>query len=198
MSTLFGMPNLLRSYVLDCYNSGETKIRVHGNGFLQLDIDKDTRLHFWGDPRIPKQKVDSGWHDHTFTFFSSVLKGQLKHISYKVVSDPCGGFEGYRATPREGSDTKLEKVGRRFNLYVDEMLTINEGESYGFAQFKTHYSTTDKPTITLMKKMPEAKGMSFPVVYCPVGLEPDNTFNRHGFDQELLYRIAFDIIGRER
>lgn len=46
--------------------------RVHGNGFIQLDVTPRTRLHFWS-PEIPRQKVATPIHDHVFGFVSYVI-----------------------------------------------------------------------------------------------------------------------------
>jgi hypothetical protein len=46
--------------------------RVHGNGFIQVDLTADTRLHVWGDKRIPRQNVYTPIHDHVFGFESTI------------------------------------------------------------------------------------------------------------------------------
>lgn len=39
--------------------------RIHGNGFLQIDLDPLRRMHVW-DHRWPRQIRDSSIHDHAF------------------------------------------------------------------------------------------------------------------------------------
>ncbi len=50
--------------------------RIHGNGFIQVDLDELHRLHLW-DVMIPRQSVDSSIHDHAFGFESRTLQGML-------------------------------------------------------------------------------------------------------------------------
>lgn len=202
MMHLFGMTNLLHAYIRCGRAFDGINPRVHGNGFIQLDVDPKTRLHFWGDPRIPRQRVDSGWHDHSFDLFSCVLKGRLTHITYKVHGDQLRGqFYGYRAVEQPGTqNTELKRIVHsddvtpaKFDLVVDETFQIKEGETYGFQHGKVHYSSASEPTITLMKKF-GTDGYGRPVVYCPVGLEPDNEFHRDGFSQEMLWDIVMDMV----
>ena len=47
--------------------------RVHGNGFIQVDLTHDTRLHVWGDKRIPRQNTYTPIHDHVFGFKSHLV-----------------------------------------------------------------------------------------------------------------------------
>ena len=65
----------------------ELEPRVHGNGFIQCDLPHRKRLHIWGHPAIPRQKVSSPIHDHVFSFASIVLVGRLVNIVYKAVSN---------------------------------------------------------------------------------------------------------------
>jgi len=58
--------------------------RVHGNGFVQLDLTERSRLHIWGDPRIPKQKVATPIHDHVFGFESTIIVGRVISLTYAV------------------------------------------------------------------------------------------------------------------
>ena len=58
--------------------------RQHGNGFFQLDLYNEYRLHVW-DPAYPlPQKVATPIHDHRFAFESLVLYGTQKHVTYNI------------------------------------------------------------------------------------------------------------------
>lgn len=199
MSTpLYGMSNLLVDYIRTARYTSNPQLRVHGNGFIQLDVDRKTRLHFWGDPRIPRQRVDSGWHDHAFSAFSTVLKGEMHNLCYKAEESPVGQYYAYHPTRRQGTeDTTLAPHGTdttRFDLALTDMFTIREGETYGFAHGQVHYSSARVPTITLMKKMDTAMEPFLATVFCPIGLQPDNDFNRDAFPQELLWAIVDDMV----
>ena len=57
--------------------------RLHGNGFIQLDLGDDQRLHIWSPDLPPAQRVSTQIHDHQF--FDS-LPG-LRRLARKVVID---------------------------------------------------------------------------------------------------------------
>src|SRR3546814_5268128 len=92
--------------------------RVHGNGFIQLDLTERGRLHIWGDPRIPRQKTATPIHDHVFGFESTVVVGRLVNLVFSIVYCESGGFEVYAPSIREGEDTVLGPTGHRVIPYV--------------------------------------------------------------------------------
>jgi hypothetical protein len=50
-------------YSYDELRDSDNYPRVHGNGFIQLDLPDGKRLHVW-DEDIPRQKVNTSMHDH--------------------------------------------------------------------------------------------------------------------------------------
>ena len=73
--------------------TADRRPRVHGNGFIQLDLTDRRRLHVWGDHRIPRQSVPSTIHDHTFSFKSTIILGQLVHREIGIFPDTSGAYE---------------------------------------------------------------------------------------------------------
>ena len=59
-------------------------IRVHGNGFLQLDLPDDCRLHIFAHPALPSQRQSTHIHDRRFGFGSKVLRGRLVNVCYSL------------------------------------------------------------------------------------------------------------------
>lgn len=98
--------------------------RVHGNGFIQLDLDETMRLNVWGHPEIPHQSQTSKIHDHRFSFISHVIIGALTNIEYRINYDQTAfrsaPFDIYRPVPRQGQDTELVNTGVTVRLYVIE------------------------------------------------------------------------------
>ncbi len=85
-------------------------IRVHGNGFIQIDISSLTRVHVFGHPLIPRQLTPTPIHDHRFGFHSMVLAGCLVNVDWKfhnvgrphthavcLYPPPGGGIGGHQA-----------------------------------------------------------------------------------------------------
>ena len=169
--------------------------RVHGNGFVQLDLSASVRLHVWGDSRIPRQKTDTPIHNHTFGFTSYVLKGAIEQRVYRVSED---GFyekvyQPHLATVRHGEDTVLAPVGEKVGLGLDCQATriVRAGESYAMQAGEIHESRPLEPSVTIIvKDGPSLSQCGLPpLVYVRDGIEPDNAFDRYATPQELLWEI---------
>lgn len=170
--------------------------RVHGNGFIQLDLDKVRRLHIFGDPDIPRQRVMTPIHNHTFGFMSTVYRGALTNLTMDFHS----GVEGILATHaeyvariRDGEDTILVATGEVGQVEVDhwKSFTCGAGASYHFARDDFHMTVEHGPTITVIEKDAPtlAQGGAPPRVLCPVSLKPDNDFNRYQASPSTLWEI---------
>ncbi len=166
--------------------------RVHGNGFIQLDLGEQKRLHIWGHPAIPRQIVDTGIHDHRFDFTSTVIAGRLINARYHPGN--ATRYKIYTPQTREGEDTILCETGASMMVANPTMIMVREGEKYGMFARDFHESFTDRPSATVMTKLgsthPEA-----PRVLVPLGKEPDNDFNRNVFENDFLWGIIKEVIG---
>lgn len=170
------------------------KPRVHGNGFIQLDLDERRRLHVWGDPRIPRQKVNTPIHDHVFGFRSWVLRGRIINIQYHLTWKD-GGYRLWEARAAKGEDTKLVRMERRG---LCEMLpwttrAIPAGESYAIRPFVFHEAIATELTVTIIDKdaptLVQNSSGNRPRVAILEGQEPDNNFDRGSFNTATLWRI---------
>lgn len=165
------------------------KPRVHGNGFIQLDLVPGgvVRLHVWHQ-ELPRQAVDTGIHDHRFNFESLVLKGSMLSICYEAKPHPDGVYNVYRAVASTGEDTALVPMQQRVNAVVSNVTRCNAGETYSLAPGYLHRSEPINGSCsTLMWKGTTAT--ITPRVLCPVGLTPDAAFNRHAFDESMLWQF---------
>lgn len=188
------------------------KPRVHGNGFIQLDLTKGSRLHIFGDPRIPKQKTRTPIHDHVFSFESRVIVGRLINVVYDFIErpkqSPTAEFRIYFSQTREGDDTILvpgDTYGSVSVINTDMVMasTCMGGNKYTMPSYWFHESIApDGPTATIITKygLTQAQGGGSPRVLVPVGVEPDNEFNRHHeADEDNLWRIIEQTLaGRKR
>lgn len=174
--------------------SSAARPRVHGNGFVQLDLTERRRLHVWGDPRIPRQVVPSQIHDHTFSFRSRIVVGQLVHRTISVVKDPAGGYDLYKAVVNHGEDTRLLKQPGRVSATITNECLIAAGEQYTFQATRFHETLAPWPCVTVIEKDGPtlSQGGPAPRVLVPARLEPDNTFDRYQTSPELLWQIIFE------
>ena len=170
------------------------KPRVHGNGFIQLDLSERKRLHIWGDRRVPCQAVPSTMHDHTFSFRSTVFRGQLVHRSIYLLPLAQGAYRKYTAVTNQGDDTRLIASEKRYDAVIGREELFKEGDSYEFSARKFHETVILWPCVTVIDKDGPtlAQGGPSPNVLIPFNLEPDNTFNRYQVPTELLWQVIFD------
>lgn len=161
--------------------------RVHGNGFIQLDLPDGFRLHIWDD-EIPKQKVNTSKHDHAFGFESTVICGQLKNITYHIAPSYTGAWMVHTPQRRDGTeDTKLVSTGERVGISRMWPEKIETGQSYSFAPQVFHETLYEGTTATILRKTERLDVV--PRILVPYDEEPDNEFDRDSFDEGLLWSI---------
>lgn len=181
--------------------------RVHGNGFIQLDLTERSRLHIWGDPRISRQKVTTPIHDHVFGFVSTIIVGRLVNVVYTVEPREHGDFRVYVPEMREGHDTILKPTSMEViaePIHVDMVNWNSGGNSYGILAGDFHETfAPDGPAATVITKDDDTQAQgntALPRVLVPVDRAPDNDFNRHhAMPQSLLWSIIEETLkGRTR
>lgn len=173
------------------------KPRVHGNGFVQLDLNSDTRLNIWGHPDIPAQKISTQVHNHRFTFTSKVLTGDLVHTIYKT-HEPWSEIEEvythdiYRCESRKGEDTRLVNTGWSTCIYEYDTQVLLTGMSYELKCGEYHQIDPVEPSATLMTKLQTFSVT--PYVLVEIGQKPDNDFDRHSFSEAELWEIISEVL----
>lgn len=173
--------------------------RVHGNGFIQLDLTERTRLHVWGDKRIPRQKVSSPIHDHVFGFTSRIIVGRLINVVYTIEPRTFGEYRVYIPEIREGEDTILKGTGMVVivePIEVDMIAWGSGSAEYGMLAGDFHETfAPDGPAATIMTKDDTLEIEDvLPRVLVPVTKVPDNDFNRYDADEDMLWRIIKDTL----
>jgi hypothetical protein len=165
------------------------KPRVHGNGFIQLDLNDEgtRRLHVW-DESIPRQTVATPVHDHVFALKSRVIAGTLIH----EVLEPIEGdtHRIFRAQQEEGTqNTILVPDEGTVALKVAERFVLPAGVEYEFPAWELHQTDHRGLTATIMEKIDAPQEYGRPRVLVPTGQEPDNEFKRDGIDPETLWPL---------
>lgn len=179
----------LRQHVLGLRALG-VKPRVHGNGFIQLNLTVDglKRLHVWHD-LLPRQKVGTPIHDHVFALRSTVLTGTLIHKELEADEEIDGSTHRvYRARQEPGSQNTVlvpDEIG--VCLTVVQKLVLGEGSVYTFPAWTLHETEHRGLTATFMEKLNAPEDYGRPRVLCPHGFEPDNDFDREGHDPDTLW-----------
>lgn len=187
--------------------------RVHGNGFIQLDLDDRRRLHIWGHRAIPKQKVASPIHDHIFGFESEIVVGRLLNVNYDFIpwndDDESGPYRVFEPTVREGEDTVLNFNGEFCDVMISDCQLIDadtSNQNYFMQPFVFHETFTSGPAATIIEKdglTHAQRAARFgveesakPRVLLPQGHEPDNDFNRYeAMPPWLAWAVIKDVLG---
>ena len=202
-------------YSLDYFKAHGSDIRMHGNGFIQFDMEhplddpyrhdtlfpethRKSRIHVWSpdlhecaqqdneEDKITRTPI----HNHKFSFQSEILFGKLQHIIYKIVT----GFDynPYHAKPQKDENTILMPTWDWCSAEVTGMGLFTTGEQYRFESRLFHTSIASAPSMTELTKTYE--GYIYPRVLCRKGYTPDNEWNRYSMDPDLLWEAVEDIM----
>lgn len=157
-------------------------IRVHGNGFIQIDIERDgelgsERVHVFGHPAIPRQVNPTPIHDHRFGFYSTVLVGRLTNTIFNLIAHAEPTHRAYRPSPRAGEDTELVPTDETGVLAVWRTETLLPGQQYSIYPAQLHETLANETTVTHMVK--QTTTSLLPRVLCRIDRTPDNSFERY-------------------
>lgn len=173
--------------------------RLHGNGFVQLDMLPDPagrrrRLHVW-DPELEGlgQTVRTSIHDHRFSFHSQVIVGRQVHQEYKIVEG--ADFHVYTPQPSyfpggpQTEDTKLHRAGENtYSVREGHRLEVPAGFGYHFDRYLFHDTLPTGRVATVMTVI-DRDPEHDPRVLVPVREEPDNDFDREAVDKAVLWDV---------
>ncbi len=174
----------------------EARPRLHGNGFIQLDQPAG-RLHIWPFPALTAQSVSTQIHNHRFSFESWVLLGRTLDVRYEVFHtyNPAEVTHvAHEAVAREKEDTVLLPISSEATCQARRTAVrlLEAGDHYYFPPFEYHEHLPTRTTVaTLMLKRREFLDYR-PRVLVPIGMEPDNDFNRYQVSRDLLWQVIED------
>lgn len=183
--------NLIAQSLIEAALAEDNKLRLHQNGFIQLDLLDDTRLHIW-DENIPvAQSPRSPIHNHTFSFYSQVLTGELTHVEYdwinlKDIKPALKTDMVYCLYTGSGDYQNLVSTQIWGTARESSRLVIPAGEAYRFKYGLYHDSFGKGLTATIMTKT-EVNRIPFATVVCEPAIgAPDNSFRRDKYPQHVL------------
>ena len=196
--------NWVREAVARIKEDGRGNIRVHPNGFIQLDLipvaedwhasyqkghsGATRRLHIWNPPgfKLPHQETVNEIHTHVFDMYSTVVRGRMEqHIySFVVGSEwhlhrskiPRPPIKLYKAVYAKSGDSRLEDTGILGVMIEDFSWGVHVGQTYDQPAFTFHDSDPRGCTVTVMEKVNVHEGDAYVLV--PADIEPDNSYDR--------------------
>lgn len=105
-------------------------------------------------------------------------------------SQPANRFEG-------DEDTKLAHTDAWVIGGTNPITeTISAGQSYFFPRYAFHETVVKKLAITGMTRFNHDQNHR-PRVLCRVDEVPSNEFDKHGFEEEAIWKSVFDLINME-
>lgn len=172
-------------------------VRIHGNGFLQAELEDGYKLHVWAKD-CPRQVVGTEIHNHTVGFTSYILLGKLRNAEYTTVpvcaeSDVLHAdspvYKEYQAVPRHDKDTGLVDTGNRVRLVPTRMMELDDGSFYEFPAGTFHQTVPQTALVaTMVKRWYVDTKPELPTVLVESYQEPDNDFDRYEH-QEYAMRL---------
>lgn len=154
--------------------------RLHGNGFTQLYLNENQRLHVWHDslPSIPNHNAKI--HDHTWLLESQVLFGTVIHKPYEWSLSTMGDYDMHlirQSVIRGREEGSYHEFVGRGNIHSAGEYRMSEGSYYKYPSGHLHESDHLGLTATLMTKTKSLTDHEFPVLVCPHGETPRNAFD---------------------
>lgn len=142
----------LEQLVAQGYDSGAT-LRTYGKWFLQLQLDEDTMLNFWGHPSREFPPITPGIHNHRREFTSVVARGRMFNRRYDVQPSDTGNYQAFivRRTLING-EVAFENVSPsdRVEATLTAPEPVEPGESYVMKTTDFHSTEVLTPTVTIL------------------------------------------------
>ncbi len=163
-------------------------ISLHGLGFIQLQLNKNNRLHIW-HPELPRRKCYdwSAIHNHRFSFESTVIKGVQINQRVEVELAKEGSHEIISHNgPRSEKGGRVSYPVAQCHIYRGEHEEYNIGDTYYMKKYDYHQTPNVGVVITFMRKLEEGgihansicvKGINFDYDFDRFQLTPDELFD---------------------
>ena len=178
----------------DDLRSLNSRLLVHPNGWIQLNLDELHRLHVWPDKPITKRKVDTPIHDHIFDFESKIFLGTIQNIMCDFVEDSNGDYHLYQVSPYKlaKKEMPLELINnQRYRCVEKETALYSAGQTYHMKRKDFHESEHEGLALTIIE-FGYIDTSALARIACPYQKQPDSEFRRDTMDQEVLWNIVRD------
>lgn len=136
--------------------------RFHGNGFTQLYLGPDTRLHVWHPTLKPLRNHNAAIHNHRYDVRSTVYSGRLLHTTYIVDENSPELSHDVRIVQLDGASDAHKspeiETGRTGKLIVRHEYEFTAGAVYTMRRpwFHTSDHMGDTPIVTIFERSNKA------------------------------------------
>lgn len=160
------------------------KPRYHGNGFIQLYLADDVRLHVWHPQFRPIRNHNAMVHTHRYDVNSTVYAGRLLHRTYIIDSDVQKDLHDVRIVQLDGASnahgTPEIETGVTGKLIERHRYEFTNGAKYTMKApyFHTSNAMGTDPIVTIFERSNKSK--EWAKVLCGID-DPQAT---HAFDPD--------------
>jgi hypothetical protein len=163
--------------MIDHFKNANLVPRYHGNGFAQLYLNDQHRLHVW-HPLLPMPPENNAQiHDHIWDLASQVLVGQLGHITYDLNPEESSHdmYEINQPAVRENENDVFKFLNTAAPQATGNYM-MNTGSIYHFRHGLFHQTTVADGILTasLIRKGPDI--LDSPRLLVPSGETPFQAF----------------------
>lgn len=184
--------NYRRFFDVDGLKATGAKPAWFGLGFIQLKLDKDSRLHFW-HPELSADTSEEELHDHRYRFHSRILVGEITHEEWFLEDDAEGDHDMVLVSCTPDKESPPEPIGRGF-LRKGSVYTMRAGSEYEFSETGFHRIRATR-AVTYLERGPVIK--EFARVIRPFGETSVCPFSRSVPENRLWECIADLLQGSE-
>lgn len=148
---------------VDWLKANHTMIHYFGLGFIQVKIDRLTRMHFYIpglEPIVPEEDV----HNHRYDFESMIVGGSLTQELFSFApsrwpNGPLGGYVIEEVSCEEGA-TPERSLGT-FDAWMNSRHMYSRGSSYLISHEQFHrVIPSSRGCITLVKRSDYRKALA--------------------------------------
>lgn len=173
-------------------------ISLHGLGFIQLVLPANQRLHVW-HPELPRRDCyeHSAIHNHRFSFWSRVLKGEQKNVRVDLELAKGGSHTIISHNgPRSDKGGRLSYPVAECNVHESAVDSYGPGEEYFMPVHQYHHTPNNGVVVTLMRKVDESHIHANSVIRQGVDFHYD--FDRFQLSPEKLFGYVMEAFGNGR
>lgn len=171
--------------------------RFHGNGFVQLELAPNTRLHIWSPKLPPIPGHTATIHDHVWDMYSQVLLGTLIHRHWELTGDAkgCKPVDVY-SVGVEGKPGVGQHIGPDFAAKTG-VYEMAAGSSYNFYSQNFHETVVSPHewVVTIMRKGSPYVPGARPRIVCARGAVPTDAFDKqHAPTEQRMWDVIAEAL----
>lgn len=165
--------------------------RFHGNGFIQVYMSPDVRLHIWSKDFPATRVQNARIHDHRFTFNSTVLIGTLRHEMFAVKTHHDGNADLWQQGTPGSKSSRLELIGPCLCSRIGATF-YEAGTTYGYGNpGMFHDSSPDSDlAVTMMVKTSVVDGYRAQIVCLDQGSDIEHAFDNQPDEQDMREEVG--------